>query len=66
MNRLNLTERELEALRLKGIFARDADVAKAMGTKTHTVKKQLRWARIKLGARNTAHAYALAFRKGLL
>lgn len=66
MDRRTLTERELEALRLKGIFARDADVAAAMGTKTHTVKKQLKWARIKLNAKNTAHAYALAFRKGLL
>lgn len=61
-----LTERELQALQLKGIVPRDADVAKAMHISTETAKKHLRWARLKLNAKNTTHAYALAFRKGLL
>lgn len=63
---IRLSPRELEALRLAADGLSMPEIAESTGRATETVKTQLARARSKLGARNVAHAVALAFRAGLV
>lgn len=63
---LPLTPRELEALRWFSHGLTREMVAEVMGISTETVKTTVAVARMKLRAKNTAHAVGNALRLGLL
>jgi LuxR family transcriptional regulator len=61
-----LTPRELDVLGLvaRGLTAEEA--ARLLGVSPYTVRKHVKWIRLKLGARNSAHAVAIGLRLGLI
>jgi len=61
-----LPPRELELLTLLTLGHRTQSAAEQMGITLETAKSHLRWAYIRLGARNRAHAVAIALREGLI
>jgi DNA-binding CsgD family transcriptional regulator len=61
-----LSAAEVAALLLAGSGVRGDEVEPKYGIPLDTHKSRLKRARRKLGARNTAHAYALAWRAGYL
>jgi DNA-binding CsgD family transcriptional regulator len=63
---LELTGPELEALVCAADGLTGTEAADRMGVSLDTGKDRLDRARLRLGARNTAHAIAEAFRAGLL
>lgn len=64
--RTTLTPRELQVLVLVADGLSRQEIADRHGVALETIKSQLKWCRIKMGARGTAHAVALGFRDGLL
>jgi len=60
------TPRQLRALELYATGLMYAEVGEAMGCSEDTVKDHLMRARRHLGAQTTAHAVAIAMRRGLL
>jgi DNA-binding CsgD family transcriptional regulator len=62
----SLTRRELQVLRLIANGLRTAGVARNLGLSEETVKSHLVNLRHKLGARNRSHAFAVAYRLGLI
>lgn len=63
---LSLTIHETEALVLASRGCSMREIASELRKSPETVKAQLGLARLKLGARNTTHAVALAMADGLL
>jgi DNA-binding CsgD family transcriptional regulator len=63
---LATSKRELEVLRYTSHGLRWRECAAAMDLSPHTVNTHLEHARRKLGAKNTAHAVAIALRLGLI
>lgn len=63
---LELAPSEVRALALVAEGCDYREAAEVAGVEHETIKKQLQNARRRLGARNTAHAVALAFRSGVL
>lgn len=61
-----LSPREVQALALVAAGHDAKSAAKEMAISMHTVKDHLQFARLKLGARNSAHAVALAARAGVI
>ncbi len=64
--RPELSDAELDVLRRTAAGETKAEIADATSHSPETIKTQLRWCRIRLGARNTKHAIAIASEKGLL
>ena len=62
----DLTERELEVLRLLADGLTNKTIARRLGTSPATVKSQVRTICAKLGVESRAGAVALAIRRGLL
>jgi DNA-binding CsgD family transcriptional regulator len=63
---LNLNGSEVRAIRLAAEGLTYVEAAQKAGVSPFTMKQQLKLARRKLGARNTAHAVSIAIRKELL
>lgn len=63
---LELTFHEIEALGLAARGCSMREIAGELHKSPETVKAQLGLARLKLGARNTTHAVALALSDGLI
>lgn len=63
---LRLTEPERDALVCAAEGLTGSEAAKRMGVSIDTGRDRLYRARLRLGARNTAHAVALALREGLI
>jgi DNA-binding CsgD family transcriptional regulator len=61
-----LTPTELRCLRAASYGLRADETAEALGLTFDAVRMQLRHARRKLAAKNTAHALAIAMRHGLI
>lgn len=61
-----LSPRELDVLQLVADGLQTAEIGGALGISEQTVISHVSAARIKLGARNRAHAVAIAFRQALL
>jgi DNA-binding CsgD family transcriptional regulator len=61
-----LTQREHEVLSLFADGLKQAQVASAMGIGVETVKTYSAMVRLKMHARNTTHAVAIAFRHRVL
>ena len=61
-----LTKRELDMLDLFGFGYGRKEIAKTAHLSMHTVADHLNHARVKLGAKSTAHALRLAIRQGLI
>jgi DNA-binding CsgD family transcriptional regulator len=61
-----LTARQLQILQLKAEGATRDDIGALLAISPHTVKTHLERIRIRLRARNTAHAVAIAVRTGLV
>jgi DNA-binding CsgD family transcriptional regulator len=61
-----LTQRELEVLTLYADGMRQTQVAQAMGIGVETVKTYSAMVRLKMHARNTTHAVAIAMRHKVL
>jgi DNA-binding CsgD family transcriptional regulator len=64
--RHDLTPAELAALGACSHGLTDAMAGEVLGKTTETIKAQLKAARMKLRAKNTAHAIAIALREGLI
>jgi DNA-binding NarL/FixJ family response regulator len=64
--REHLTARELEVLSAAGEGSNTSAIAKALAISTHTVTRHRRNLLAVLGAKNTAHAFAIAYRRGLV
>ncbi len=62
----NVTPREVEVLRLVAHGLSDKQIARRLGTKTVTVKRQVLVARRKLGAPSRTNAVVLALAAGIL
>lgn len=62
----NLTDRELESLRLTAAGYAPLEVAAQLFVSVHTVKGITRQVRTKLAARNLCHAVRIAHQHGLL
>jgi len=63
---MKVTPAELRVLELAAEGLREKQIAAVLHYSTETVKSYGKQARRKLGARNTAHAVAIAYRAGLL
>ena len=63
---LELSGQDVRALRLAAEGMTYGEAAKKAGIGVETIRKQMKIARRKLGARNTAHAVAIAIRKGVI
>jgi DNA-binding CsgD family transcriptional regulator len=63
---LELTEDELHALRYAAEGLTGIEASERMGVSQKTGKARLDRARLRLGARNTPHAVAIAMREGLI
>lgn len=61
-----LTDRQLQVLRLRAEGVGNAGIARRLWLSPDSVAQHLRLAREKLGARDTTHAVALAYERGLL
>jgi len=61
-----LTPRELDVIGLLARGLTSEETAQLLGVSPYTVKKHAYWIRLKLGARNTAHAVAIGLREGLI
>ncbi len=61
-----LSQRQCDVLALLAEGGTDAEIAKALGVKVTTVHRHVLDIRVKLGARNRAHAVALGFITGAL
>jgi DNA-binding NarL/FixJ family response regulator len=61
-----VTPRQLDILRLAGDGLEGPAIAERLGLTLETVRWHRRRLLVRLGARNMAHAYALAFRAGIL
>jgi DNA-binding CsgD family transcriptional regulator len=61
-----LSKRELDILDLYGFGYSRAEIGKTTHLSVHTVADHLNHARVKLGAKSTAHALRLAIRQGLI
>jgi len=61
-----LSKRELDVLDLFGFGYGRTEIGKTMHISMHTVADHLGHARLKLGAKSTAHALRLAIRQGLI
>ena len=61
-----LSPRELDVLRAYAVGLVEPEIAVLYGISRDTVKTQAGMARLRLGAKNTTHAVALAIRAGLL
>lgn len=64
--RHDLSPAELDALRACSHGLTAAMAGELLAKEAETVKTQLKHARLKLGAKNTAHAVAIALREGLI
>jgi DNA-binding CsgD family transcriptional regulator len=65
-HRLSLSPRQLEALRYTSHGCGMLDAGRAMGISMWTVDGHLEQARLRLAAKNTTHAVAIALRLGLI
>ena len=63
---LELTGRELTSIALMAEGMTMEDAAQALDVSRETFKSNLKRARDRIGAKNTAHAVAICFRQGLL
>lgn len=63
---LSLSPRQLECLRLLATGASDAGIARIMQVRISTARQHVLDVRIKLGARNRAHAVIIGYREGLI
>ena len=63
---VNVTQRELQVLGCLARGMRSPQVAEELGISVETVKTHLRLVRPKLGARNSTHAVAIAWRAGMI
>lgn len=61
-----LTKRELLILRAYAAGMRHRDIAVITGLSPHVIRELTKDLRRKLGAKNIAHAVAIAFRLGIL
>ncbi len=61
-----LTKRELELLRYVANGKTYTEIARALGIATQTVKNHMTLIKLKLGAKNKAHATAIALRCSIL
>jgi DNA-binding CsgD family transcriptional regulator len=66
VSRVGPTERELDALQCAAHGDTVLEIADRLGITAGAAKQRLRWARARLGAGNTSHAVALAWRQGLI
>jgi DNA-binding NarL/FixJ family response regulator len=64
--RTDLSQRELEVLRLTAKGLRNRDIAKVIGRKEETVKAHLKNIMAKLGAADRTEAVMLALRRGII
>lgn len=62
----SLSPRQMECLKWLAEGATDQELAVAMYVEIATAKQHVHDVRIKLGARNRAHAVAIGFRTGVL
>ena len=63
---VTLTPREADVIGLRARGLTNAETAVLLGISEHTVKSHTREARLSLGAKNTAHAVAIALRHRLI
>lgn len=61
-----LTNRELEVLKLVAQGYTAKEIGHVFGTRKETVRNQIQTAKLKLGARNSAHAVAIAKDRSLI
>jgi DNA-binding NarL/FixJ family response regulator len=66
MPRDDLTEREVEVLRLAAKGLRNRDIARALGRTEETVKLHFKHVMMKLGAESRTEAVTLALRRGII
>lgn len=64
--RVDLTEREVEVLRLAGKGLRNKEIARVIGRTEETVKVHLKHVMAKLGASDRTEAVTLALQRGIL
>ena len=63
---MTLTPRQTQLLTLLAHGHSRETAAEQMGITLETAKSHLRWAYVRLGARNRAHAVAIACRQGII
>lgn len=63
---LELSQRELEALRLAARGLVNKEIADVMSISIETAKFHIVWAMCRLGARSRTHAVAIGFARGIL
>ena len=64
--RADLSPRQHEVLRNASYGHTNREIADLLGISEHTVKRHMRWATLKLGARTRAQAVAIAYHQRLL